>query len=164
MPRSDVPVGDEDETTSFPRPRPEPGGGYIPPSVGSPQPAGERSRPRRRAPRGANRGSWVATVLLVALAAGVVWLVFALGSGGLRLGTGPSDAALPSRARVVAVATVEVFTALGLRKGEILTDVTDVVRSRKWPTAARASEAGSITLTRRIRSQASSHAASSPYS
>jgi 4-diphosphocytidyl-2-C-methyl-D-erythritol kinase len=34
----------------------------------------------------------------------------------------------------VAVATVEVFTALGLRKGEILTDVTDVVRSRKWPT------------------------------
>lgn len=34
----------------------------------------------------------------------------------------------------VAVATAEVFTALGLRKGEILTDVTDVVRSRKWPT------------------------------
>jgi 4-diphosphocytidyl-2-C-methyl-D-erythritol kinase len=34
----------------------------------------------------------------------------------------------------IAVATAEVFTALGLRKGEILTDVTDVVRSRKWPT------------------------------
>lgn len=34
----------------------------------------------------------------------------------------------------VAVATADVFTALGLRKGEILTDVTDVVRSRKWPT------------------------------
>jgi 4-diphosphocytidyl-2-C-methyl-D-erythritol kinase len=34
----------------------------------------------------------------------------------------------------VPVATAEVFSALGLRKGEILTDVTDVVRSRKWPT------------------------------
>lgn len=34
----------------------------------------------------------------------------------------------------VAVATADVFTALGLRKGEILTGVTDVVRSRKWPT------------------------------
>ena len=34
----------------------------------------------------------------------------------------------------VAVATAEVFAALALRKGEILTDVTDVVRSRKWPT------------------------------
>lgn len=40
----------------------------------------------------------------------------------------------------VAVATVEVFTALGLRKGEILTDVTDVVRSRKWPTEASSVE------------------------
>jgi 4-diphosphocytidyl-2-C-methyl-D-erythritol kinase len=34
----------------------------------------------------------------------------------------------------VPVATADVFSALGLRKGEILTDVTDVVRSRKWPT------------------------------
>jgi len=34
----------------------------------------------------------------------------------------------------VAVATADVFRTLGLRKGEILTDVTDVVRSRKWPT------------------------------
>lgn len=34
----------------------------------------------------------------------------------------------------VPIATVDVFTGLGLRKGEILTDVTDVVRSRKWPT------------------------------
>jgi len=34
----------------------------------------------------------------------------------------------------VPVATAEVFSALGLRKGEILTDVTDVVRSRRWPT------------------------------
>ncbi|MCO5130958.1 MAG: 4-(cytidine 5'-diphospho)-2-C-methyl-D-erythritol kinase [Xanthobacteraceae bacterium] len=33
----------------------------------------------------------------------------------------------------VPVATVEVFSALGLRKGEILTGVVDVVRSRKWP-------------------------------
>ncbi len=40
----------------------------------------------------------------------------------------------------VAVATAEVFTALGLRKGEILTDVTDVVRSRKWPTEASSME------------------------
>jgi 4-diphosphocytidyl-2-C-methyl-D-erythritol kinase len=34
----------------------------------------------------------------------------------------------------VPVVTAEVFAALNLRKGEILTDVTDVVRSRKWPT------------------------------
>ena len=117
VPRSDVPVGDEDETTNFPRPCHEPGGGYIPPSVGSPQPAGERSRPRRRAPRGANRGSWVATVLLVALAAGVVWLVFALGSGGLRLGTGPSDAALPSSAPGNGLVTVPDTVGLTFDEG-----------------------------------------------
>ena len=35
----------------------------------------------------------------------------------------------------VPIATAAVFSELGLRKGEILTDVTDVVRSRKWPTA-----------------------------
>ena len=33
----------------------------------------------------------------------------------------------------VPVATAEGFSALGLRKGEILTGVVDVVRSRKWP-------------------------------
>jgi len=40
----------------------------------------------------------------------------------------------------VPVETAEVFAALGLRKGEILTDVTDVVLSRRWPTEDASTE------------------------
>lgn len=116
-PSSDLPVGDEDETTSFRRPAAQAGGAYIPPAVG-PMPASPgRPRGRASAPRRRNRGSWVATLVLVALAAGVVWLVFALGSGGLRLGTGPTETPLPSSAPGSGLVTVPDTVGLTFDEG-----------------------------------------------
>ncbi|MEO8510089.1 MAG: protein kinase [Chloroflexota bacterium] len=106
VPRSDVPQGDEDETTSFQRPASEPGRAYLPPPIGTVPASRDRPRAGRAAARRANRGSWVATLVLVAVAAGVVWLVFALGSGGLRLGGDPSDAPQPSSAPGSGLVTV----------------------------------------------------------
>lgn len=118
----EAPVGDEDETTSFRRPTSrgpvsEPARPYVPPAIG-PVPA-SRNRPRvgRTAPRRSTRGSWIATLMLVALAAGVVWLVFALGSGGLRLGTEASDAPLPSSAPASGLVTVPDTVGLTFDEG-----------------------------------------------
>lgn len=116
-PGSDGPIGDEDETRAFRRPAAPPDRRYVPPAI-EPVPV-SRARPRagRAAPRRQDRGSWIATVLLVALAAGVVWLVFALGSGGLRLGTGASDAPLPSSAPGSGLVTVPDTVGLTFDEG-----------------------------------------------
>lgn len=116
-PGAGAPVGDEDETTSFRRPATGNGRPYVPPAIGPVPVSRDRPRVGRAAPRRQNRGSWIATVLLVALAAGVVWLVFALGSGGLRLGTGASDAPLPSSAPGSGLVTVPDTVGLTFDEG-----------------------------------------------
>lgn len=74
------PTGNDDETTSFHRPpaalRHEPAGWAPPP--------GRRSR--RRARRGAGIGAWLVTAVSLAAIVFVVWLVFAVGSNGFRIG------------------------------------------------------------------------------
>lgn len=92
----DQPVGDDDETTSFHRPRAAPVGSYIPPAIASAPPSRGRRYPARAPQRRRGYGRWIATLLVLALAAGVVWLVFALGSGGVRFGTGGSASPVPS--------------------------------------------------------------------
>ena len=87
-----IPSGNEDETTSFHRP---PASSYIPPAVPY-EPPPQRQRPGRRPPpRRSGAGGWIATLVTLAAIVGVVWLVFAIGSGALRIGTGPSPSAGP---------------------------------------------------------------------
>lgn len=102
-----LPSGNEDETTSFHHPV---ASSYIPPAA-PPAPAPARRRPPAppRPQRRNGAGAWVVTLVALAAVVGVVWLVFAIGSGGLRIGTpgsSPGTDGSPRNGRVIVPDTV----------------------------------------------------------